>query len=275
MNFFDANAGARRPTRDGLDLLFATRCERPQRVFAGRPRLAMTNEIEFAHGKREYPVSVTSSVSKVFLLSPANVSGERARQLTSPRATFEAARLYQSPEGVPIALAFAFMSSLYFRGKIAYALQFAGPEDIFVIAPGFGLVPAEWRLTPQRMKVLEKTEVDLRKRNYRKPLERAALELAEKLDDDTPVVLLGSVASGKYVDVLWPIFGERLVFPAMFAGLGDMSRGGLLLRAARANRELEYTSLAAPRHKNDAGDPVEIARAWARSHSYPMGPKRT
>jgi len=176
---------------------------------------------------------------------------------------------------VPIALAFAFMSALYFRGKIAYALQFAHPDDIFIIAPGFGLVPPDWRITPERMKVLAKTEVDVRKKTYRKPLERDAVRLAQELDSQTNVVLLGSVASGKYVDVLQPVFGERLLFPAIFAGLGDMSRGGLLLRAARANRELEYTSLSAPRTRNEAGDPVELARQWARNHSYPMGPKRT
>ena len=211
----------------------------------------------------------------IFLLSPANLSGLRARQLTSPRASFEAARLYQSPEGVPIALAFAFMSALYFRGKIAYALHFAPIEDIFVIAPGFGLVPPDWRITPERMKILARTEVDARNRNYRKPLERDAVSLAKKLDSDAQVVLLGSVASGKYVDILLPAFGDRLRFPAMFAGLGDMSRGGLLLRAARANRELEYTSLTAPRHKTETCDPVEVAREWARSVSDPMKTKRS
>ena len=105
-------------------------------------------------------------------------------------------------------------------------------------------------------------------------MEKTAREVADRIDDDADVVLLGSVASGKYVDILWPIFGERLVFPSIFAGLGDMSRGGLLLRAARANRELEYSPLTAPRQTNAGGDPVELARAWARSHSYPMGPKR-
>ena len=209
----------------------------------------------------------------VFLLSPANMSGLRARQLMSPRANFEAAQMYRSAEGVPIGLAFAFMSALYFRGKIAYALHFGGIENTFVIAPGFGLVPPEWRITPERMKVLQRTPVDVTKRNYRKPLEKEAKALAANLDDDARVVLLGSVASGKYVDVLWPILGDRLVFPSIFAGLGDMSRGGLLLRAMRANRELEYTSLSAPRHKaND--DPVERARAWARDVSIPMGPKK-
>ena len=211
---------------------------------------------------------------KVFLLSPANLNGLRAKQLMSPRAKFDAAVMYRSPEGVPIALAFAFMSALYFRGKITYALQFAPPENIFVIAPGFGLVGPDFRITQETIKTLQKTEVDVRKRNYRKPLERDTKALAARLSDDAQVVLLGSVASGKYVDILWPILGERLVFPSMFAGLGDMSRGGLLLRAARANRELDYTSLAAPRHK-DRNDPVELAREWARNVlSSPMGPKK-
>jgi hypothetical protein len=213
-------------------------------------------------------------MSRVFLLSPANLNGLRAKQLTSPRANFEAAQLYRSPQGVPIALAFAFMSALYFRGKITYALHFGGVENTRVIAPGFGLVRPDWPITPERMKVLARTEVDVKKRNYRKPLERDAKELADSLPQDAEVVLLGSVASGKYVDVMWPIFGDRLVFPAMFAGLGDMSRGGLLLRAARANRELEYTSLDAPRRRN-GNDPVELAREWARNVlSSPMGPKK-
>ncbi len=213
------------------------------------------------------------SVPRLFLLSPANVNGPRAKQFTSPRAKFDAARMYQSPEGVPIALAFAFMSSLYFRGKIAYALQFGGVEGTRIITPGFGLVPPDWRLTQERMKTMAKIDVDAAVAKYRKPLERDAKELAASLAGDAQVVLLGSVASGKYVDVLWPILGEKLRFPAAFAGLGDMSRGGLLLRAARANKELDYTGLHAPRHK-DLNDPVELAREWARNFSYPMGPKK-
>src|SRR5712692_7364203 len=89
--------------------------------------------------------------SKIFLLSPAHVGGTRARQLTSPNANFETALLYRSPEGVPIAAAFAFMSALYFRGKIAYALHFAQPGNVFVIAPGFGLVPPDWPMNEERM----------------------------------------------------------------------------------------------------------------------------
>lgn len=197
----------------------------------------------------------------VFLLSPANSSGLRAKQLTSPNSDFEAAQLYRSEDGVPIAVAFAFMSALYFRGKIAYALHFAPIENILVITPGFGLVPPDWRITPERMKIMSRTPVDARKRNYRKPLERDALALAERVGDGAQIVLLGSVASGKYVDILWPIFGSRLRFPAAFAGLGDMARGGLMLRAARADKELTYTTLDAPRHR-EAGGTGKMPTTW-------------
>jgi hypothetical protein len=52
------------------------------------------------------------------------------------------------------------------------------------------------------------------------------------------------VATGKYVDVLLDVVGERLLFPTEFVGRGDMSRGALLLRAARAERELAYAAVA-------------------------------
>ena len=59
------------------------------------------------------------------------------------------------------------------------------------------------------------------------------------------MVLLGSVASGKYVDVLLPILGDRLRYPTAFVGRGDMSRGGLMLRSAASGDELEYGPLTA------------------------------
>jgi len=187
--------------------------------------------------------------STIFVLSPASTGGLRAKQLMSPRANFDAAVRYRSPEGVMIAEAFAFMSALYFRGKIAYALHFGGAENTRVIAPGFGLVAPTWMITEERMKKMRKTDVDMKDRTYVKTMRETSAQLAHSIDDDTCVVLLGSVATGKYVDILLPIFGDRLRFPAAFAGLGDMSRGGLMLRAVRANRELEYTTLDAPRHR--------------------------
>ncbi len=166
---------------------------------------------------------------------------------------------YRTEVGVEVADAFAFMSALYFRGKIAYARQFAVPSPliggsgIFVITSGYGLVPPDWRLTEERMKRMRRIDIDADARSYTKPLREHAQLIARSLDqegdDRAEVVLLGSVATGKYVDVLLPILGNRLRFPTAFAGLGDMARGGLMLRAARAGIELEYVTLDANRKR--------------------------
>jgi hypothetical protein len=197
--------------------------------------------------------------TKLFLLSPATLNGLRAKQLTSPRAMFAAAQRYRTEAGVEIADAFAFMSALYFRGKIAYARQFAVPSPIvggtgiFVITSGYGLVPPDWCINEERMKRMRRIDIGVDARSYVKPLREHAQLIAraldEEADDAAEVVLLGSVATGKYVDVLWPILGKRLRFPLAFAGLGDMARGGLMLRAARAGKELEYTTLDANRKR--------------------------
>ena len=64
------------------------------------------------------------------------------------------------------------------------------------------------------------------------------------------VVLLGSIATDKYVDVLVPRWATRLHYPAVFIGRGDMSRGGLLLRSAASGVELRVRVLdpGAARH---------------------------
>jgi hypothetical protein len=198
---------------------------------------------------------------KIFLISPANLSGLRAKQLASPRAKFATALRYQSPEGVPIADAFTFMSALYFRGKIAYARHFADPPDgVLIITSGYGLVPPDWPLNEERMNRMKKIDVDVASRAYTRPLREHAKQLASMLAPDAQVVLLGSVATGKYVDVLKPILGPWLRFPKLFAGLGDMARGGLMLRAVRANKELEYTTLDAPRHRT--GGSGKMPETW-------------
>ena len=196
--------------------------------------------------------------NKIFLLSPASLTGERARQLLSPEARFDTARRYRSREGVPIEEAFTFLSSLYFRGKIAYARRFAEPpgdlpsSGVLVIAPGFGFVPEGWHLDAERMETLRRTPIDLKNPAYCEPMRQHSEMLKEALPDDTRVVLLGSIATGKYVDLLLPVFGDRLVFPRCFVGIGDMSRGSVLLRAVREDQELEYSTLDIPRHKKRA-----------------------
>ena len=183
--------------------------------------------------------------SRVFLLSPANCRGRRAQQVLSPKATFPvAARLRD--EGVPIGDLFAHMSGLYFRGKITYARKFGRP---FVITPDQGLMPAETAITSQVLTRFADADIDISNPGYRAPLEQTARALHDEAGADAQFVLLGSIASEKYVQVLTAIFGGRLVFPATFVGRGDMSRGGLLLRAAAASQELDYIPvIGAVRH---------------------------
>jgi hypothetical protein len=174
--------------------------------------------------------------SRIFLLSPANCRGRRAQQVLSPKASFSVATRLRTG-GVPIGDLFAHMSGLYFRGKITYARTFG---RAFVITPDEGLMPAETPITSQVLIRFAGAEIDLANPAYRAPLEKTARDLAAAAGDHSQFVLLGSVASDKYVQVLTAIFGSRLVFPSAFVGRGDMSRGGLLLRAAAASEELDY-----------------------------------
>ena len=57
-------------------------------------------------------------------------------------------------------------------------------------------------------------------------------------------MLLGSVATAKYLEPIADVLGDRLFFPRDFIGRGDMSRGALLLQRVDANHELDYVPFA-------------------------------
>src|SRR5436190_12909632 len=175
--------------------------------------------------------------SRVFLLSPANCRGRRAQQVLSPRATFSVAARLRSEPGVSIGEVFAHMSGLYFRGKLTYATRFG---QAWVITPDRGLIPAETMITTDVLTRFADGDISLGNPGYRQPLHTTAESLASSAGPDAQFVLLGSVASEKYVEVLGAVFGPRLVFPSSFVGRGDMSRGGLLMRAAASGSELDY-----------------------------------
>jgi hypothetical protein len=191
--------------------------------------------------------------SRVFLLSPANCGGVRARMVMSDAAEFALAQQLRTSEGAALGDVFSFVSGLYFRGKLAYARRFAQPPDpdeplvaggVLVITPNAGLRAATTPVTLDSLRAFALAAVDADNPGYRRPLELGARALANAIGPDCEVVLLGSIASGKYVEVLQPIFGERLVFPPAFVGRGDMSRGGLMLRCVDAGTELEYAPIA-------------------------------
>jgi hypothetical protein len=189
-----------------------------------------------------------ASGCRIFLLSPAYAGGERARMILRDQAQFELARKLRGKIGAPIADVFTFLSGLYFRGKIAYANAFARPargtSGVLVITPTRGLIDARTRIHLADLREFAEVDIHQDDPQYRIPIERDALHLATKLAAQSEVILLGSIATGKYVDVLLANFGARLRFPADFVGRGDMSRGGLMLRCAADRQELSYIRVA-------------------------------
>lgn len=93
---------------------------------------------------------------------------------------------------------------------------------------------------------------------------RDARQLDRILGSAGRAVLLGSVATDKYVAPLLQVFGERLYFPGEFVGRGDMSRGGLLLRSVQASTPLECVPVrGAVRH---GPKPPRLRRRDVRAH---------
>lgn len=180
---------------------------------------------------------------RIFLLSPANAGGLRAKMIMSENARFVLARRLRN-DGLPIGELFSFISGLYFRGKLAYAQTFASPPaglpGVFVITAGRGLVPPGTVVSHEELLEIAGIPVEATDPRYRKPLERDAQDLFWKSGKRCEIVLLGSIATAKYVEPLLGIFDERLIFPSAFVGRGDMSRGGLMLRSVREGTELTY-----------------------------------
>ena len=186
---------------------------------------------------------------RIFLLSPASCGGKRAALLFNRRAEFDIARRVRREPGAALGEVFSFLSGLYFRGKLTYARIFENPpprqaSGIHIITPTDGLASPALMVTLSDLERYATVPIDAEESRYRFPLEQDSRKLAEKIGPGCEVVLLGSVATGKYVDVLAPIFGARLLFPREFVGQGDMARGGMLLKRAASGEELAYISVS-------------------------------
>jgi hypothetical protein len=181
---------------------------------------------------------------RIFLLSPAHCGGKRAELLLNERAGFPLVVRLRSPPGITLGEAFTFLSGLYFRGKLAYADRFARPPDgepgVQIITTDRGLLPADVMITARDLREFGGVDIQSDQPRFREPLERDVARI--RRHGDVELVLLGSIATGKYVDVLAEMIGARLLFPTEFVGRGDMSRGALLLRAVREGLELSYQS---------------------------------
>lgn len=169
------------------------------------------------------------------------MDGQRARVLLNPSATFPLA-LRLRRRGITLGEAFTFASGLYFRGKLTYSQAFAktGGVRIRVITTNAGLVAPSRRVTTADLAAFGAVDIQADDPRYHGPLRRHAQALARRLAQGGQVILLGSIATAKYRELLLEVFGPRLVFPPDFVGRGDMSRGALMLHAARAGKELPY-----------------------------------
>lgn len=188
---------------------------------------------------------------RVFILSPANPGGIRGNYLLREGAKSDIALKLQSGSAT-LCEVYTFISGLYFRGKAAYVGRFSAPPagvpGAVVIVAGVGLVPLDAVIDIEQLRAISKIDIHHENHDYREPLLRAAAMLREHAGD-CDYVLLGSIASEKYVQPLLNVFGDRLLFPEAFVGRGDMSRGGLMLRCARSSEELRYVPVrSAARH---------------------------
>ncbi|HEY6467244.1 MAG TPA: hypothetical protein VIY69_14695 [Candidatus Acidoferrales bacterium] len=182
---------------------------------------------------------------RIFLLSPANLSGRRAEILLREEASFQLAALVRAT-GAPLGDVFSFLSGLYFRGKLAYANAFAEPEkardSIFVITATRGLLAPHVAVDRASLLEMAGVPISCADSRYIRPLERDLARLSTRIGDLTEIVLLGSIATPKYLEPLSKVFGEKLLVPIDFVGRGDMSRGALMLRAAREMVPLTYAA---------------------------------
>ena len=185
-----------------------------------------------------------------FLLSPADCRGRRAAILVREQAQFPLAVALREGRAT-LGEVFSFVSRLYFRGKLTYAKKFG--SVVRVIAPGRGLLDPDLRIATEHVHAFSEVEVDAQDPAYVAPLVRDA----RALDPEGRIVLLGSIATKKYVDPLTSVLAERLLFPEAFVGQGDMRRGAMLLNAADAGTELSYIPvIGAVRSRRDASPQV-------------------
>ncbi len=182
----------------------------------------------------------------VVLMSPARIGGRRSSVLLRPEADFALAERLRCRKAT-LGEAYAFISGLYFRGKLAYAEAFAAPPEglhpAFVIVPGLGLIPPDTMVDAEQLRRMGDVSIRETNQAYRDPLLRDARQLDQDAGAACQFLLLGSIATEKYTEPLLNVFGDRLLFPAEFVGRGDMSRGGLMLRRASSGEELSYVSL--------------------------------
>jgi hypothetical protein len=204
-----------------------------------------------------------AALHRIFLLSPANISGQRAKLLLGESGRSPLAQRLRAA-GAPLGEVFSFISGLYFRGKLEYARAHANPPPslpgVLVITAARGLMSPERTVNLQELLEISSIPIDVNEPRYRIPLERDAQILCDAMGEDCEAVLLGSIATPKYIQPLSTVFGARLLFPVDFLGRGDMSRGALMLRCVREGIELRYSQGLEVKAQKSRSQGLQVAR---------------
>lgn len=183
------------------------------------------------------------SGASIFLLSPARLTGARGRRILAGTGRLSTTDAFTDGSRLPLGSVYASISTLYFRGKLAYARRFGAWDEgdpVLVITPDRGLAPADMPVDIGTLRDSATVPIALDEPRYVEPLLQSVSALRERLTSEDRVVLLGSIATPKYVDPLGRTLGTHLFVPRDFVGMGEMRRGSLLLGAVAEGRELSY-----------------------------------
>ncbi len=215
-------------------------------------------------------------MKRVFVLSPADCNGLRARWVLKKTSRSELAQRLRAG-GAPLGEVFSFLSALYFRGKLAYALAFAAPPSgcpgVWLITPTAGLVPHDRVIRLAGLRGYSRGRIHVKNKPYCTALRRSAKKLAAQTGEDCEIVLLGSLATGKYLDILATDFRQaaarsgRIHRPRrheprrLAAALRAGSEGAELYGSRRALRAAaEATPLKATGSRRPDRSPTDFGR---------------
>jgi hypothetical protein len=108
------------------------------------------------------------------------------------------------------------------------------------IITGVGLMLPETLIRFDKLRQLSAISIDAKNERYRQSLVADLTRLRDMVGVHVDIILLGSIATSKYIDPIESVFGECVLVPRDFVGCGDMKRGSLLLHCCAQGTELEY-----------------------------------
>ena len=209
------------------------------------------------------PPRLATRIATRFSCFRLRAAAARGLRLIDGSSASSLAQQLQTESGAPLCEVFAFLSSLYFRGKLAYARAFARPphamRGVFIVTPGAGLCTKR-RLSPRRPRRVCGGRGRSRNPHFVAPLLRDVQALVASASS-TRASCCSAASLRQVRRAAAAGVRERLLFPADFVGRGDMSRGGLCCAPRAKASELDYLPvLGATRHGPRAARLPRIAR---------------